>query len=208
VVCLLSVSTPALAQEVDCDPSSCPPQDVLDERVLVQFRAAAHCGKPDARAAFCAAADGWAKGTAAPLPVDKVFAGVKALVIGTSADDLTDDRKLDLQTLAVRDVRGKVTRIDISRPMDEWADDAIPRVLAVIAGKHTTAWALATSHLDLVLVRELASREAYKQGNGWIWQDNDNQIRYELRKVGTTWVALGAAIGANDWHSLSVFAAK
>ncbi len=194
----------AAAQEVDCDPITCPSPEKEVAQALDKLKEAARCGQPDARVVICNAADGWATGTAKPLPVGRVLAGIKVLLVKGQPDDLCDNRKLDLQLLAVRSVRGKVTLARVWRPFDEWADDAVPGVLGAIAGQGTTARALAHSHVDLALALELASHPPIRHEHSWQWEDCEQEVHYQLRKVGPNWVALGTA-GA-ELFSFTVFA--
>jgi hypothetical protein len=212
VICLALagslVARRAAAQEVDCTPESCPSPEKLTDAALAAIADGAHCGQADARAPLCEAVAGWAKGTAPALPVGKVLVGVKSLEIGGRADDVRDPQRLDIQLFAVRSIRGKDTLARVWRPIDEWADDAMTRILRAVDGKATTAWAVASTHADLALYLAEADHEPTVEDGAWAWDDCEQGVRYQLRKVGARWIALGIADGSSDWFSLTVFAPR
>ncbi len=207
VAVVLGLAGPAAADE-DLD---YPSLDEVNAKLLSQLRADAGCGTPAARPALCVAIDGWAGGTAAPLPVGSVLVGVTYVILGNQVAKAPADPQAMVSLLAVRSVRGKARRIELTVQTIDSGNEAadrqvIPRLVAAIArGKGSGAAALAHTRVDLALVRDLASQEYRRADRSWQWRTCEDVV-VELRKVGERWVAIQTA-GAG-WHAITVFAPR
>lgn len=181
----LAVS-PAAAKRRNPDPTM---------RVLADLHVAAGCDeKASPHRLWCLAADGWATGTPAKLPMGKVLIGVtiSRAASATGAWDLAADPSIGLSALAVRHDGAanelKLYAITPSNDAEKLANaQTLANVAAALKGKGKTV----KVPKDLATyLKSLGAKSGYfatKGATGWTWPGDSAG---ELRKVGKYWVVV------------------
>jgi hypothetical protein len=179
--------------------------------LLAQVHDALGCPKSThAERAFCAAADGWASGEAAPLP------DAPSLLVGLSVslpeNDPVDKALEQTVRFAALGVRGGATPLARVASMDasnadeqKLIDTALAAIHAFFAGEAkevTLPKDLAEYLADL----PSAGYKVTKGAHGWTWKSGATSA--ELRKVGDAWVAIEVPQKGDRGLFVSVFTPK
>ncbi len=181
----LAVS-PAAAKRKNPDPTM---------RVLADLHVAAGCDdKASPHRVWCIAADGWATGTPAKLPMGKVLLGltISRDPSATGAWDLNADPTIGLAALAVRHdgpanelkLYGITPSNDDEKPM---MMQAVGNLAVVFKGKAKTVKVPKQLGTYLKSLGKKSGYFATKGTTGWTWT---GASAGELRKVGAYWVVI------------------
>lgn len=181
----LAVS-PAAAKRKNPDPTM---------RALADLHVAAGCDdKASPQRVWCIAADGWATGTPAKLPMGKVLVGltIQRAATATGAWDLAADPTIGVVALAVRHDGPanelKLYAITPSTDAEKLAmAQTVGNLAAVMKGKGKSV--KVTKDLASYL-KSLGKKSGYfatKGATGWTWTGD---AAGELRKVGAYWVVI------------------
>lgn len=200
-------AAPATAKRRNPDPTA---------MLLGELSTAARCTeKASPFRPWCVAADGWATGTAAKLPVGKVLVGItiRRTVGAAGPWDLAADPSIGLAALVVRrDGPALELRITDIKPTqdDEQPQiaEALFNVSAVLKGKGSTA--KLSKHLGAYLksLGKKSGHFATKGATGWTWSAGKDMPTGELRKVGKFWVAIETPTTGADGRFITILTEK
>ena len=200
-------AAPATAKRRPPDPTA----NLLDE-----LSTAARCTeKASPFRPWCIAADGWATGTAAKLPVGKVLVGItiRRTLAATAPWDLSTDATIGFAALVVRrDGPALELRVtDINPTKDDEKPQiasALANVSTVLKGKGSTVKVPPPLAAYLKSLSKKSGHFATKGAAGWTWNAGKDMPLGELRKVGKYWVAIETPTTGADGRFISVFTEK
>lgn len=201
-------AAPATAKRRPPDPTA---------MILGDLSTAARCTeKASPFRPWCIAADGWATGTAAKLPVGKVLVGItirRTTAATGSAWDLAADPTIGLASLTVRrDGPALELRItDINPTQDDEKPqiaEALGNLSTVLKGRGNTVLVPPPLAKYLKSLGKKSGHFATKGARGWTWSAGKDMPLGELRKVGKFWVAIETPTTGADGRFISVFTEK
>ncbi len=179
------------------------------EAILSDLHVAAQCDdRRSPRRHWCVAADGWATGTPAPLPIGKVLVGLTfTREVATIAPiDFAGEDTYRFATLTLRrvgdNVEAKLAGVDPG-------DDDDKRMLKAAAAKLTAVFQGKTKVARLPralseFTKSGADRPGHvitKGASGWTWTAGSAT---ELRKVGKYWVVIETSVSGRDTRFITV----
>ena len=179
--------------------------------LLAQMHDALGCPRSShAERAFCAAADGWDKGQAAPLPASpSLLVGLSvSLPVGDPVDKALE-QTVRFAALGVRGGDGPLARIvsiDPSNPDEQKLVDAALAATHAFWNGKADSIALPKDLQDYLADLPSAGYKLTKGAHGWTWKSGATQA--ELRKVGDTWVAVEVPLKGDRGLFVSVFTPK
>jgi len=204
----------AVALAAAASPATAKPRlPTATEAILGDLHTAARCAdRRSPRRHWCIAADGWATGTPADLPVGKVLIGVTLTreVATATPIDFAGEDAYRFATLSLRrvgdTVEAKLAGIDPGDDDDKrMLKDATTKLAAVLQGRSKVA------RLPRALAeftKSGADRPGHvitKGARGWTWTAGSAT---ELRKVGKYWVVIETSISGRDTRFITVLTDK
>jgi hypothetical protein len=163
-----------------------------------------------AERAFCAAADGWDKGEAAPLPATpSLLVGLSVSLPENDPVDKALEQTVRFAALGVRGGDGPLARIvsiDPSNPDEQKLVDAALAATHAFWNDGAASIALPKDLADYLADLPSAGYKLTKGAHGWTWKSGATHA--ELRKVGDTWVAIEVPLKGDRGLFVSVFTPK
>jgi hypothetical protein len=180
----------------------------MTQDLLTQVHDALGC--PQSKAPLCIAADGWAKGEAAPLPASpSLLVGLSVSLAEADPVDKALEQTLRFSALGVRGGDKPLARIagmEPSNPDEQKAiDQATAQVNAVFHGESAAAQ-LPKPLVDYLADLPSAGYALSKGAHGWTFKSGATSA--ELRKAGDYWIAVEVPQQGDRGIFVSVFTSK
>lgn len=169
---------------------------------LAELHGAAGCDdKAAPHRAWCVAADGWVRGTAAKLPMGKVLLGIRVQrpAAATGPWDLAAE-PIGLVALTVWH-DGPANELRLTALTPPRAAAAAADVAAVLAGAKRSVKVTADLRTTLKALAKKNGARASKGTSGWLWMGDNGS---ELRKVGKHWVIIEGPADGSDDRSITI----
>jgi hypothetical protein len=163
-----------------------------------------------AERAFCAAADGWDKGEAAPLPAQpSLLVGLSVSLPESDPVDKALEQTVRFAALGVRGGDAPLARIvslEPSNPDEQKLVDAGLAATHAFWNGSAASVALPKDLTDYLADLPSAGYKLTRGAHGWTW--TNGSALGELRKVGDVWMAVEVPQKGDRGLFVSIFTAK